>query len=454
MPWAHVKVPNTLQTQIFPFCEDVLARLRAGGCQNQGTINFLELLQHLRPFFWRVGHKKCHDFDVSFTNYFFQAISSIQEHFPDSAIIKRLDILSQPDAELFFQKWPTLRREEEAKNNQLSVLRNAFYESPTREAFSSFAAQIHGMNQFMESTAEKLTVLTRRTEPFSPSKRSCGSSQPMCNSSNYCPPSPRNLFPPALPAASTLRLSSESHTPMSSQPASPTGNSPTSLPPNPQLSSLQSAQIITSNTTSESGQSGLPRPASSSVLTPITISTPNHIYHVLPLSLNALVHTSHDLILPPSSAFSSSTYPVFTTVDCTWQYILDRVVNPSALWFSYSPGSLGDHADVKSIWQAWDEGEYIKDIGHKPPLRLIDARWGNLESQETHKRKFPSWRPRNDNKVCAFLNFIQGNLTSCRPAKYGQIFIFLFTASTQESSPDTALVKRSLTLKIREAQKV
>jgi hypothetical protein len=54
VPWAEVKVPDALQKQIFPFCEDILARLRAGGCQNQGTINFLELLQHLRPFFWRV----------------------------------------------------------------------------------------------------------------------------------------------------------------------------------------------------------------------------------------------------------------------------------------------------------------------------------------------------------------------------------------------------------------
>jgi hypothetical protein len=32
----------------------VLAKLRISGCQNQGTINFLELLQLLRPFFWRV----------------------------------------------------------------------------------------------------------------------------------------------------------------------------------------------------------------------------------------------------------------------------------------------------------------------------------------------------------------------------------------------------------------
>jgi len=55
VPWAQVKVPDALQKQIFPFCEDVLARLRICGCENQGTINFLELLQQLRPFFWRVG---------------------------------------------------------------------------------------------------------------------------------------------------------------------------------------------------------------------------------------------------------------------------------------------------------------------------------------------------------------------------------------------------------------
>ena len=83
-------------------------------------------------------------------------------------------------------------------------------------------------------------------------------------------------------------------------------------------------------------------------------------------------------------------YPCFTTVDCTWQYVLDRVINPSDLWPSYAPGSLGDYPDVKSIWQAWDEGAYIRDVGRKPAMHVIDARWGNLESQETHKRKYPS----------------------------------------------------------------
>jgi len=133
--------------------------------------------------------------------------------------------------------------------------------------------------------------------------------------------------------------------------------------------------------------------------------------HYLPLTPSAAhsqpVRTPHDLVLPPAAAFSMSTptYPIFTTVDCTWQYILDRVVNPSALWSSYAPGSLGDYPDIKSIWQTWDEGAYIKNVGHKPAVHLIDARWGNLESQETHKHKYSSWRRRNDTKVSTYLIF-------------------------------------------------
>ena len=55
-----------------------------------------------------------------------------------------------------------------------------------------------------------------------------------------------------------------------------------------------------------------------------------------------------------------------------------------------------------SIWQVWDEGAYVKDVGCKPALRLIDERWGKLESQETHKHKYPSWRPRNDKGMFTF----------------------------------------------------
>jgi hypothetical protein len=150
----------------------------------------------------------------------------IQEHFPDSGIIKRLHVLSQPDAKLFFQQWPGLCGQEEAANAQISVLRNTFHETPTRNAFSSFAAQIHGMNQFMESTSQNLSVLTRRTESFSPSKHS--------SQLSYRTPlniTPVSLFPSSRPDTSTLNLSTPS---TSSQPYSGSPNSPNS--PSPSLS--------------------------------------------------------------------------------------------------------------------------------------------------------------------------------------------------------------------------
>jgi hypothetical protein len=260
----------------------------------------------------------------------------------------------------------------------------------------------------MESTAEKLSVLERRTEPFSPSKRSAVRPTNLTDHhpSLSNPISPCRLFPPSDTSASST------HGPSDSSQSDPSNSlSPPSEPlsPNTQLS-IHSAQIVTSNG-SRHPASEFPLPRSN-ILSPVTISASNHhTYHVLPLSPlttldQPLVHTPHDLVLPPASAFLSSTYPIFTTVDCTWQYLLDRVENPSPLWSSYAPGSLGDYADIKSIWQAWDEGTYIRNVGRKPALRLIDARWGNLESQETHKRKFPSWRPRNDNKVCGYSFFI------------------------------------------------
>jgi hypothetical protein len=54
VPWAEVHVPAELQTKVFPFVESTLANMDSSERVNQGTINFLELLQQLRPFFWRV----------------------------------------------------------------------------------------------------------------------------------------------------------------------------------------------------------------------------------------------------------------------------------------------------------------------------------------------------------------------------------------------------------------
>ena len=63
VPWAGISVPSELQTKLFPFVESALVNLQAGPLVNlqagprvnQGVVNFLELLQQLWPFFWRVG---------------------------------------------------------------------------------------------------------------------------------------------------------------------------------------------------------------------------------------------------------------------------------------------------------------------------------------------------------------------------------------------------------------
>ncbi|PPR04707.1 hypothetical protein CVT24_011829 [Panaeolus cyanescens] len=113
------------------------------------------------------------------------------------------------------------------------------------------------------------------------------------------------------------------------------------------------------------------------------------------------LHTQHDLILPPCTAFYQLRYPQFTTHNCTWQHILDAVSNPVELWAVYEPGSLGEYRDIKSLWQAWDEGTFVPNVGHKPALRLIDSRWGDLRNQKTNKKKFPAWRPRNNDNARA-----------------------------------------------------
>ena len=55
VPWAGIPVPNDLQTKIFPFVEMALVDLKSSSRLNQGVVNFLELLQQLHPFFWRVS---------------------------------------------------------------------------------------------------------------------------------------------------------------------------------------------------------------------------------------------------------------------------------------------------------------------------------------------------------------------------------------------------------------
>jgi len=175
---------------------------------------------------------------------------------------------------------------------------------------------------------------------------------------------------------------------------------------------------VTANKKDLSGPLLFNTPIPSSAGTRLILRNPDHLvidpimfnnmmYHVLRLSPPSSsesppIQTAYDLILPVASAFDSQAYPIFTTTKCTWQYVFENVTNPSELWLSYAPGNLGDYADIKSIWEAWDEGTFVTSIGRKAPIRLIDARWGNLKNEETHRKKYASWRRNLDTTVCVF----------------------------------------------------
>jgi hypothetical protein len=331
--------------------------------------------------------------------------------------VKRLKVLSSSEAKSFFQQWPVLLHQEELVRHQSSLVERTFQETPTRHAFSSVSTELREIRQAVAATNSQLSVITRRTEPFSPSKcRTHRNSSPEFSSLQVVPffaSESGNNHPIHPPVSKSLHPAPPAPTP---PPQSPRH---LNFPPTPSPS-----QVVFT-------------PSPSNLLTPliVTVSESNHaIYHILPLSLPASLgqpppRTQQDLILPPCSAFASAIYPPFTTRDCTWQYIFDRITNPSNLWLSYAPGSLGDYPDIKSLWQAWDEGIFVIDVGRTPALRLIDARWGNLKSQETHRGKFPSWRPTNNEKVCTVLHIISCfTHIICRLARSGQIFSSLFTA--------------------------
>jgi hypothetical protein len=318
-------------------------------------------------------------------------------------MVKRLKVLSSSEAKSFFQQWPDLLRQEELVRHQSSLVERTFQETPTRHAFSSVSTELHELKQAVATTNSQLSIITRRTEPFSPSK--C---RPHRNSSES------HSLPELISSESRLAVPF-----FTSELESGSGNnSPIQPPflhaaPAPTSPLPQSPRLSATATTCPSPVVFTPSP--SNLLTPLIITVSNHTaYHILPLSLPASLgqpppRTQQDLILPPCSAFASAIYPPFTTRDCTWQYIFDRITNPSNLWLSYAPGSLGDYPDIKSLWQAWDEGTFVIDVGRTPALRLIDARWGNLRSQETRRGKFPSWRPTNNEKVCTSSSYTLSN---------------------------------------------
>ncbi|KAF8480487.1 hypothetical protein DFH94DRAFT_631092 [Russula ochroleuca] len=153
-------------------------------------------------------------------------------------------------------------------------------------------------------------------------------------------------------------------------------------------------------------------------LLPLVVSHLGSVYHVLPLSPGPLPpRTFADLIIPDPIAFcdimstSPPSYPPFTAMNCLWQVMFTHIRQPQHLWSCWGPKNLGDYPSIEMLWQAWDEGSFVSEVGHQPPLRLVEKQWGHQEDQRTGKGQLQVWRPHKDNtarrKWSNFLFFIK-----------------------------------------------
>ncbi|KAF8259909.1 hypothetical protein EI94DRAFT_1773821 [Lactarius quietus] len=130
----------------------------------------------------------------------------------------------------------------------------------------------------------------------------------------------------------------------------------------------------------------------------IPIRADSHLIHVLRLSPGPTAPpTPFDIILPPAA--TQAQYPKFTPANCGWHAIFECIAQPALLWDCWGPGSLGEYPDVLTLWKSWDKGMRVEGVGQRPPLRLVDARWGCHRDVRSQKGHLPAWRPRNNDNA-------------------------------------------------------
>lgn len=371
VPWATVAVPDELQTQLFPFAERVLVELKGKACVNQGLVNFVELLQQLRPFFWR-------------------ASAAIHEKFPDSPLFSRMPVFKSSLASEFISQWPHARKEVEAQFQVDTEIAANFKEVATQSAFLSLSTSQRELSETVKLSHSLLEVLARRTEPLSPSRSV--KTHVAIVSSRSATPSPTgphsNFSSPQPPSIQTMVASAS--TPLQAA----TAASPSQISPTLPLPKSQSIMLLPPVVD--------PEVLSTQSRYVVSVNHKGSKYHVLRLSPGPLAPpTPFDIILPPAAAFASdqttvTAYPGFSASSCGWQALFSVVVHPDFLWDCWGPGNLGEFPDVGSLWKCWDEGTAIEGVGRKPPLRMVETEWGSRKDKRSNKGHHAAWRPRQN----------------------------------------------------------
>ncbi|KZS99892.1 uncharacterized protein LAESUDRAFT_667384, partial [Laetiporus sulphureus 93-53] len=140
VPWVTVDVPQDLQSQIFPFVEEALISMDAHEKINHGTVNFLELLQQLRPFFWR-------------------AMGAIHEAFPESVLFKRMEVLQSEQARHFLTSWPAACQVKDAGAQDAMDTAVTFSESAMQSVFMSISISSRQIESALREHSQQLGII-------------------------------------------------------------------------------------------------------------------------------------------------------------------------------------------------------------------------------------------------------------------------------------------------------
>lgn len=330
-----------------------------------------------------------------------QAVAAIHQSFPDSALLKRLQVLQSTEAKAFLQQWPKARQALEAVAQSDLAIGNTFSEAATQSAFISMAGRQRQSETTMNTVLSHCNQLLRRTEPLSPSKQQSGTSLPSVVAQNVPGRGHSESHHPSLTGPPALA-------PEAARSADiVTAHQGRAFPVEHPASPVRRLQI--EGMSCEATAPYQAEACTTSGMMPLHVvhADSGRSFYVLPLSpsMPANFRSGRDLIIPSAAAFcdpvtaSVPEFPPFTTRNCSWGSIFEMVKQPRFLWTCWHPANLGEYHSVKELWAVWHEGTTIDGVDQIPPLQLVEEEWGGTKDPATNTGRRQTWRPHNDKNV-------------------------------------------------------
>ncbi|KDR75964.1 hypothetical protein GALMADRAFT_225713 [Galerina marginata CBS 339.88] len=107
--------------------------------------------------------------------------------------------------------------------------------------------------------------------------------------------------------------------------------------------------------------------------------------------------TEVDLVLPPVIAFCAPGedllmhHPVLGQGSVQWNDVFTQIKQPGPLWDTWKPSRTLDQMSVQDVWDCYNVGESVQENGRKtgvkPPLRLVEQKFGSEWRKEEKNRK-------------------------------------------------------------------